>query len=87
MKHSLLEMSEETLIKTLKDLKEMHNNLQQQTYKFRERINLFQAQLLKVQRERIMAANARKLDTSALEAQSGLSREEILKAILLIKQG
>ena len=83
---NLNEKSEEWVKTALEDMKEVYNSLQQQTYKLKERIDLFQRVLLDKQKERILAENAVKhIDTSELEEKTGLSREQILKAMTLIK--
>lgn len=84
---NLNEKSEEYVATALKDMKEVHNSLQQQLYKLKERISLFQRVLLKKQEERLLTQNAlsKNIDTAELERKTGLSREQILKAMTLIK--
>lgn len=83
---NLDEKTEEWIKTALEDMKSVYNSLQQQTYKLKERIDLFQRVLLDKQRERILAQNAIKhVDTKELEEKTGLTREQILKAMTLIK--
>jgi len=86
MKLNLDEKSEEYVATALADMKGIYNSLQQQLYKLKERIDIFQRVLLRKQKERILAQNAIKhIDTKELEEKTGLSREQILKAMTLIK--
>lgn len=79
------EKTEEEVKATLEDMKRVYNKMQQQLYKLKEKINLWQRVLLEKQEERITAANAHKIDTRELEAKTGLSRQEILKAMTILK--
>ena len=77
----------ETEVKqTLEDMQNVYNSMQQQLYKLKEKIGMWQRVLLKKQEERILAANAHKIiDTTELETKTGLSRQEILKAMTILK--
>lgn len=86
MNHSLSEMSEEEVKDALIKLKELHNSLIQQAAKVRERVSIFQAQLLQLQEERFINAKLHILDTTDLERETGCSRREIIKALLQIKK-
>lgn len=79
------DLSEDKVKETLEDMKQVYNSMQQQLYKLKERISIWQQVLLKKQEERITAANAHKIDTRELEAKTGLSRQEILKAMTILK--
>lgn len=86
MKLDINTMTEAEVKDTLEELQNVHNSLQQQLYKLKERIGVFQRVLLKKQEARILAEKAvNYVDTSQLEELSGLSREQILKAMTLIK--
>lgn len=79
------QMTENEVKETIEELQRVHNSMQQQLFKIKEKISYWQRVLLEKQRERIMAANAHRIDTRELELKTGLSREQILKAMTLIK--
>lgn len=87
MKLIISEMSEAQIKDYIVELKALHNQFQSKTYQLREKVDILQAELLRKKRERIMVANALKLqsfDTTELEKQTGLSQKELLKGLLLI---
>jgi len=79
------EQTEEEVKDSLKSMMQVYNSMQQQLYKLKERIDIWQHVLLKKQEARLIAANAHRIDTRELEAKTGLSRQEILKAMTILK--
>ena len=79
-------LSEKEVKEILIELKNLHNSMTQQIYKLRERITSYQTLLLQKQRKRIMKDQFSSINTTELEKQTGLSREEILRGIVLMKK-
>lgn len=81
---NLQTMSEEEVKAKLEDMILVFNSMQQHLFKLKEKIGLFQSVLLEKQRERIMTANVCAKMAVRLEKETGLSKEQLLKAISIL---